>query len=166
MIHDIFHVSLLEQDITRKGRVDKKIMELEFEANNSKEYKLEAIWNSVVYANKAKGHLPSLYYLVAWKRYLEKENTWEPSLAVQHLKKPINSFHKKHLEKPTATSSPINSAPPMARLTVKLTSSITKRKRGRLANRANKQASNWVLNVCNIWAIPPFKKPLSWPTAE
>ena len=50
-------------------------MELEFEAGNSKEYKAETIWNSAVYVNKAEGHLPGLYYLVAWKRYPEEKNT-------------------------------------------------------------------------------------------
>ena len=56
---------LLEQDTTKKERVNKKVTELEFEAGNSKKYEIEVIWNSIVYANKAKGHLPGLYYLVA-----------------------------------------------------------------------------------------------------
>ena len=75
-------MSLLEQGTTRKERVDKKVIELEFEAGNSKEYKVEAIWDSTNYANKAEGHLPGLYYLVVWKEYLEKENTWQFSFAV------------------------------------------------------------------------------------
>ena len=62
-------------------------MELEFEAGNSEEYKVEAIWDSAVYASKAEAYLPGLYYLLAWKKYLEEENTWEPSSAVQYLKK-------------------------------------------------------------------------------
>ena len=66
-------MSLLEQNTTKKGRVDKKIMELE--VGNRKEYKVEAIWDSAVYANKAKSHLLGLYYLVACKRYLEEKNT-------------------------------------------------------------------------------------------
>ena len=67
-IHDIFHVSLLEQDITRKGRVDKKTAEqLEFETgSNNEEYKVEDICNSAVYAKESEaGHLPGLYYLVS-----------------------------------------------------------------------------------------------------
>ena len=40
-------------------------MEWEFKVDNSKEYKIEAIWNYAVYANKAKGHLLGFYYLVA-----------------------------------------------------------------------------------------------------
>ena len=57
-------MSFLEQNITKKRRVDKKVIEFVFEAGNSKKYKVEAIWDSVVYANKAKGYLSSLYNLV------------------------------------------------------------------------------------------------------
>ena len=133
-------MSLLEQDTTRKERVDENITKLEFDAGNSKEYEVKAIRNSAVYAMELEsGHLPGLYYLVAWKGYPKEENTWEPFSAVQHLRKLIRSFHKDHPEKPTATSPPIDSALPMARPTVKSTAkSTTKRKRGRLANNANK----------------------------
>ena len=55
---------MLEQNTTRKERVDKKGTELEFEVGNSKKYKLKAIWDSTIYANKAKSHLLVLYYLV------------------------------------------------------------------------------------------------------
>ena len=80
-IHNVFHVSLLEQDTTKKERV-KKVPELDAD-NNSKEYKVEAIWDRAVYAMESElGHLPRLYYLIAWKYYFEEENTWEPILAV------------------------------------------------------------------------------------
>ena len=36
-IHDVFHVSLLEQDTTRKGRVDEKTLQLEFEEDRGGE---------------------------------------------------------------------------------------------------------------------------------
>ena len=65
-MHSVFHVLLLEQNTTRKERVDKKIKKLEFEAGNSEEYKVEAIWDSTVYASKLElGQLLGLYYLVA-----------------------------------------------------------------------------------------------------
>ena len=54
---------LLKQDTTKKERMDKRVIELE--AGNSEEYKVEAIWDSVVYINKAKNNLPDLHYLVA-----------------------------------------------------------------------------------------------------
>ncbi len=42
---------MLEQDITRKGRVDKALPEpeKEFEAGDNKEYEVEAIIDSAVY---------------------------------------------------------------------------------------------------------------------
>ena len=140
-IHDVFHVSLLEQDTTRKERVDEQVTELE--AGDSEEYEVEAIWDSAVYASELElGQLPGLYYLVAWKRYPEEENTWEPSFAVKHLKKLINSFYKDHPEKPTATSLHINSVPPMTRPTVRPTP--LQRKQGRPASGVSKRAKNLV----------------------
>ena len=50
-IHDVFYVSLLEQDTTKKGRVDN---ETELDADdNSGEYEVEAIWDGAVYARKS-----------------------------------------------------------------------------------------------------------------
>ena len=75
-IHDIFHVSLLEQDTTRKGWVEEEVRQMEFNAGNNEEYKVETIWDSAVYARELKsGHLPGLYYLVLCKGYPEEENT-------------------------------------------------------------------------------------------
>ena len=70
-------MSLLEQDITRKGRVDKKVREIEFNAcdNDSEEYKVEAIQDSGVYARESKDHLLGLYYLISRKDYSEEEIT-------------------------------------------------------------------------------------------
>ena len=47
----------------------------EFEPGDDKKCKVETIQNSTVYAKEANGHLLRLYYLVAWKWYLEEENT-------------------------------------------------------------------------------------------
>ena len=67
-------MSLLKQNITKKKRVE-KIPEL-YAGDNSKEYKIEKIQDSAVYAMELElGHLPGLYYLVAWKDYPEEENT-------------------------------------------------------------------------------------------
>ena len=93
----------------------------EFELDNkNKEYKVEAIQDTTVYAKKVDGHLPGLYYLIAWKSYPEEENTWEPSLAIIRLQKMVNTFHKDQLEKLTAISASLDSAPPMAKPIVKL----------------------------------------------
>ena len=42
-MHDIFQMSLLEQNTTRKERADKRVTELELKASDSKEYEIEAI---------------------------------------------------------------------------------------------------------------------------
>ena len=141
-MYNVFYILLLEQDTIRKERVDKRVTELKLEAGNSKEYKVEAIWDNAVYVSKSElGQLPRLYYLVAQKRYSKEENTWEPSFAIQHLKKLINSFYKDHSKKPTMTSLPINSAPPMAKPIVRPNLNL-KRKRGRRTGGASKQAKN------------------------
>ncbi len=59
-------MSLLEQDTTRKGRVDKALPEpeKEFEAGDNKEYEVKAIIDSVVYDQQANDKMPGFYYLV------------------------------------------------------------------------------------------------------
>lgn len=43
-IYVVFHVSLLKQDITRRGWLNNKLVpESEFKAKNNKEYKMEII---------------------------------------------------------------------------------------------------------------------------
>ncbi len=72
-------MSLLEQDITRKERVNKALpepeKEFEFEAGDNKEYEIEAIIDSAVYEQQANNQMPGLYYLVSWKGHPEEENT-------------------------------------------------------------------------------------------
>ena len=50
-----------------KGRMNELFPkpESEFDAGDNKEYKVEAIKDSVVYAKEAERHLPGLYYLVS-----------------------------------------------------------------------------------------------------
>ena len=134
-IHDVFHVSLLEQDTTRKGRVDEKTSQLEFEDDGEgEEYEVEAIRDSAIYAKESEsGQLPGLYYLISWKGFPEEENTWEPASAIQHLRRLVSTFHKENPDKPTATSTPVDTAPPTARSTVKPGARNNKRKRGRPA---------------------------------
>ena len=141
-------MSLLEQDTTRKGQVDEEVRQIEFDTgdNKSREYKLEVIRDSAVYARESKsGHSPGFYYLVLWKKYLEDVKTWEPASVVQHLRKLISSFHKDYPDKSTATSSTINTASPMARPIVKPTKP-PKQKWGQPANSTTKWAkTNWAV---------------------
>ncbi len=67
-IHDVLHVSLLEQDTTRKRRVEEMTSRLEFEnEGDSKEYQVEVIRDSAIDAKELDSghHLPGLYYLVS-----------------------------------------------------------------------------------------------------
>ena len=126
--------------------MDKKDKRTELEARDEEEYKVEGIQDSAIYAKESEeGHLPKLYYLVSWKGYPEKKNTWEPVLAVQHLRKPLSVFHKDNPNKPMATSPPIDTSSPMTQLTVhpmtRLRCNQAKRKQGRSpANGTNKKA--------------------------
>ena len=47
-------MSLLEQDTIRKGRVDKEVRQMKFDADDdeNREYKVEAIWDSEVYSRE------------------------------------------------------------------------------------------------------------------
>ena len=117
--------------------------EPEFDASNNREYKVEAIIDSAVYAKEVEGHLPGLYYLISCKNYSDEENTWQPSFAVMHLRKMISTFHKDHPEKPTATFFLLNFALPIAKPSVKLpVKPSTKQKQGRLIS-STKQAKEW-----------------------
>ena len=145
----MFHVLLLEQDTTKKSRMNEFAEVPEFESDN-KEYEVEAIQDSAVDAREANGHLLGLYYLVSWKGYPEKENTWEPASAIQHLQKLLSKFHHKNLDKPTVTFPLINTTPPMTKPTVKATE-LPKQKRGqpigcaiKRIKRGNKKASKSV----------------------
>ena len=73
-IYDVFYISLLEQDTTKKGWVVKGATELDAGDNEGGEYKVKAIRDSAVYGRESAGYLPDLYYLVSWKSYLKVEN--------------------------------------------------------------------------------------------
>ena len=67
MIDDLFHISLLEQNITNKRQVDKQALpklKRKFEVGNKKEYKLEAVIDNTVYSHAVETHLLCFYYLV------------------------------------------------------------------------------------------------------
>ena len=92
-IHDVFHVSLLEQDITRKGRVDGDATELDAGDDEGGEYEVEAIRDSAVYARESEsGHLPGLYYLVSWKDYLQEEKVIQKKKIPRSLHWPFSTI--------------------------------------------------------------------------
>ena len=114
-IHNVFYVSLLEKNTTKKGRINDTQLNFEFKAGDNKKYKVNGIRHSTIYAKEsATGQFPGLYYLVLWKGSPEEANTWEPALAIQHLRKLVTAYHKDNPEKLTATSDPVDTALPMA----------------------------------------------------
>ena len=158
-IHDVFHLSLLEKNTDRKGRVDEVTFQLEFVGDSDgKEYKVEAIQNRTVYAKKSEGgHLPGIYYLVSWKSYPEEENTWESASVVYHLGRLVSIYHEEHLEKSTTRSPQVNSVPPMTRPTVKLTNK-RKRSRSAKATGANKCArKSWGFDFYLVFGLVSWK---------
>lgn len=96
--------------------------------------------NNAVYAKKSGSHLLDLYYLVLWKSYLKKKDTWELILAIQYLKKLIITFPKGYSEKPIATLSLINIGSLMAKPTAKFLAIKQKYIQLDKANDANKCA--------------------------
>ena len=57
-------MSLLAQNIIRKGRVDENATKLDAGNNEGGEYEVKAICDSVVYIKKSAGYLSGLDYLV------------------------------------------------------------------------------------------------------
>ncbi len=76
-IHLVFHVSLLERDVTRREAVDQKIADqLEFEEGEKPEQKVDSIIDSIVFAKEAIDGRPlGLYYLIHWKKKTNAEDT-------------------------------------------------------------------------------------------
>lgn len=56
-------MSLLEQNTIEKGRVDENTIQLEFDDDVEKKYKIKEIWDIAVYARESEDHLLELYYL-------------------------------------------------------------------------------------------------------
>ena len=70
MIYDVFHVFLLKQNTSRRGRVDNKTLlklekNMKFEARGDKEYEVKIIIDSLVYGQHANNNkMPGFSYLV------------------------------------------------------------------------------------------------------
>lgn len=111
------------------GQVDEATSRLEFDNGNggNGKYKVEEIRDRAIYAKELEeSHLSGLYYLVSWKRYPKQKNTWEPVSAIQLFWRLVITYHKNYPDKSTATSPPMNTAPPMAGPIVKPEAFITK----------------------------------------
>ena len=126
-------MSFLEKDIIRREAVDQKIAnQLELEEGKQAEQEFDSIIDSMVFVKKAiDGRPPGLYYLIHWKGKTHVEDTWEPVEGISHLRRLLKKYHGKNLDKPTATSLPVDKgAPPplmAAHLRTKITPSIPAR---------------------------------------
>lgn len=109
---------------------------------------MKNIRNSMVFVKESEaGHLPGLYYLVCWKSNFKEKNTWKPASAAQHLQKLLCIFYHDNCAKLTVTFFSVNTAPLIARPSMKLTKPLevitkgTKRKRGQpVKNNTNKKS--------------------------
>ena len=110
-----------------------------YQTGDNKEYEIEAIIDSTVYNQQANNQMPGFYYLILWKQYPEEENTWEPTLAIMHFWKLINTFYKEYAAKLIATSLSLDSTLSMAR---HLVLKELKQKCGCSSKGANKRGKN------------------------
>lgn len=87
-IHDVFYMSPMEQDITKKKWVDKATFQLKFDNKKTKSdnYEVDAICNSAVHTKGSdRDLLPGFHYMLVQKNYRTEENTSKPTSVIQHL---------------------------------------------------------------------------------
>lgn len=99
----------------KEGGADHEMeqLQLEFEDDYPEELEEEDTRDSAVYARESEGgRPPGLYCLIHWKDTTSSEGTWEPDAGIKHLRRLVCTFHQDHPQKPTATSSPIDTGPP------------------------------------------------------
>lgn len=131
------------------------MLDLDFDINNNKKYKREAIRDRGVYASKTENNLSDLYHLLIIKSNYKKENTWKILSVVQHLKKLICFIHKKNLEKTIALFPSINFSLLIIRPMIK---PIIRKKVWPIKS-VNKQAKNLALDIYDILPIFMLQEP-------
>lgn len=80
-IYDVFHMSVLENDNTKKDWMDETTSQFQFKVDDKgKEYKINEIQHSVVYTRElVEDDLLELNYLILQKGYFEEKNSQEPA---------------------------------------------------------------------------------------
>ena len=96
-IHPVFHASLLNpyqrNKIEGRRQLNPPPPEI---VNGELQYEVETILDSKIQRNK-------LRYLVDWKEYGPEERTWETAENLENAKESINAFHRRHLNRPSAS---------------------------------------------------------------
>lgn len=98
-IYNVFNVSLLEQDNTRKGRVIKK-SQFKQKPNNKKKYWVKTIQNSKIYINKVILSLSNLYFLIFFEKLWQIKNhvrTTFSHYVFERVIKDVKTFQKLHI---------------------------------------------------------------------
>ena len=68
-IYNVFNMLIVNQENTKKWRINKNKIELDIV--NNKKYKIKVIQDTMIYAKDLiSDYLSRLYYLVLWKKYL------------------------------------------------------------------------------------------------
>ena len=99
----MFHVLLLEPANKTQGDIGKPPPPLE--VDGKEEYYVENILNS-------KYQWAKLYYLMKWRGYSKKENSWQPGKGLENTQK-TGAFHKRYQNKPgSELSRPATEQPP------------------------------------------------------
>lgn len=102
--------------------MNKLILQLKFKNNGkSKDYKIETIYNNIIFVKEIEYHLLGPYYLISWNGYQEKKCIWGFVSAIKCLQKLIITFHTTYFEIQITTSFPIDLALLIARTTIKPT---------------------------------------------
>lgn len=102
-------MSLPENNNIRRRQEVKSTTCLKWKVDHIEEYEIEGICDTTVHTKKSEGHhLQRFNYIVLWKGFSKKENTWKPMSTVQHLQNVINTFLNNYSEKPIVMSPSID----------------------------------------------------------
>jgi Chromo (CHRromatin Organisation MOdifier) domain len=98
LIHDVFHESLLTPHHTAKFQSQCHTTPLLPEmVGDDLEYEVEAILDSRIRKQRSKRQME---YLISWKGYGSKENSWLLKKNLLHSNELIREFHDKYKDKP------------------------------------------------------------------
>lgn len=95
--HPVFHVDRLSPWLGNDVNGTDPPPPPPLEINDDLEYEVESILDSCKYRNQ-------FQYLVQWKGYDSRHNSWEPTTNLTHCTELINNFHTAHPSAPRRLS--------------------------------------------------------------